>query len=418
MIPSPLRWIALIWVVLVLSACRADPPPLPPPTVTGLTIDAPTQWHAGEEIPLRVTAQAPDGTSLFLIAHGTFGSLPLAATFDNGEARLRLPAAQTRTAGIVDLLARAGDQSATARLELIPGEPVDPILPLVGPRSIRVGGEEWTMVVAIPMDAHANPVADGVEVIVRAQHPEDEIGGAPELQRTHTDHLFAWARIFSRTRAGRTLLAVNAGAAHSPERDVMEVPDLPIPFDLTAEPAQAEADGRRLVTITSTPLLDRYGNVLLDGVAALFIVQSEDGSRRAIPANVREGRLRTTIQAPAQADQLILYADVAGLRSRSIVVPFVAAAETDPLPLTLEEDAGGVTITVGPLLGALGQFSPDGAPVEFWVVDPNGEESRQILALENGYARLTLPTSRLLRGRYQITAWAGARTARMEWMAP
>jgi hypothetical protein len=413
MIRPALQWMALIGCVLVLTACRADPPP---PTVTALTIDAPAQWPAGEDLPLRVTAQAPDGTPVFLIAQGTFGSLPMTASLDNGQAHFRLPTAQSRAAGIVDLLARAGDQSATAQLELIPGQPVDPILPLVGPRSIRVGGEAWTMVIAIPMDAHANPVADGVEVIVRAQHAEDEITGAgPELQHTSTQHLFAWARIFSRTKAGRTLLAVNAGAAHSPERDVLEVPDLPLPFNLTADPTQAAADGRRLVTIISTPLQDRYGNVLLDGVAALLVVESEDGSRRAIPTVVRERRLRTTIQAPAQSDRLRIYADVAGVRSRSIIVPFVAAAEDDPLPLAVEESPGAVTFTVGPLLGALGQFSPDGAPVEFWIVDPNGDENRQILALENGYARLTLPASRLLRGRYQITAQAGSRTGSLEW---
>jgi hypothetical protein len=405
-------WLFAICSLWILCACAGDPI-APPAEVTALRVHAPLEAQAGERVPVSVYAAAPDGTPVLLAAHGSFEILPLTAPLYNGRADFVLPAAQTRSAGRVRLIARAGVQEATAHLLLHPGPPVDPILPLVGPRTIWVGGEDWTMLVAVPVDEFANPVADGTGVSVRAQHPVAP-GANPldglEIQSTSTRYLLAWTRIYSRNLAGRTFLSASAGDAFSPERDVMEIPGLPLPFRIYANPEILAADGRQLATISSETITDAYGNVLLDGTRVTLVGMTSDGSRRILPAVVQDGRIRATVQAAAEPGTLTLYADIGGVSSDTLTLSFIMPTNAAPIPIAREMSGGNIILTAGPLTGILDQFVPDGTEVTFYIVDPAGEESTQITFTENGYARLLLRQATLERGHYRVTASAGGRS--------
>ena len=69
----------------------------------------------------------------------------------------------------------------------------------------------WDPVV-VPADALGNPVANGVPVNLRANHPD----GSTQDQTRSVEHLLAWSRMTSGLVAGKTTVAVSSGDAHGP----------------------------------------------------------------------------------------------------------------------------------------------------------------------------------------------------------
>lgn len=407
------RWRRWRYALLffLLAACASTPEPEVEPVIHALTIDAPSQVSAGDPIPITVAADA-DGP-LFLLATGTFGSVPLTGTVTGGSATLQLDSVYSRHAGAVEFRARSGQAEAQAASTILPGPPVDPILPLVGPRSIVADGKHWTMLVAVPTDRYGNPMADGFPVTVRAQHPAPD-GGDPlaglEEKTTEAQRLFAWARIDSRTRAGRTFLSVNAGEAGSPERDVQEVPGLPLPFRLYAEPETAVADGRQTVAISSEQIRDQFDNLLLDGTSVQLLAESSDGSRRMIPTVTQDGRIYASLQSPGAPGTLTVRAQIVDVLSEPLTLRFTPGPAVRPISVTVELTGDFLVIRGGPLLGPIGQFIPDGTPVRFTITDPDGMPLEREAVAEFGYAQLALRRGELMLGEYRVEAAVGTGT--------
>jgi hypothetical protein len=414
----------LCFLSIGVTACdREEAAEAAPPSVaaTALRLDAPSQIAAGEALALRVYTTPPNATTpILLIAQGTFGFYPLRLTPDAGRAHFTIPPVQTRHAGIVTLRATADGVLATTTVEITPGPVADPVLPLVGPRSIVADGEHWTMAVTTPRDALGNPVAEGTTLTLYAQHPTaPELPPATglELIPTRTRNLLSWARIYSRTRAGRLLISATAGGGHSPERVVLEVPGPPLPFTLHAEPLTAPADGQQWIRLHSDQITDQYGNILLDGANATILAAMPPDAVRTLPATTVDGRIYTTLQAPARSGFMFVRAWIGGASSLPIMLTFTPGPAVTTIALQSAWRADGIELTAGPLVGDRGQFVPDGTEVTFTITGPIGlshdgalpqSRVRQIVApSEYGYATILVRTLTLLPGRYVVAAAAG-----------
>jgi len=392
----------------LLTACTRTNPPAPASEIRSISISAPVDTDAGEPISLVVRGDG-DGP-FFVLATGTFGSVPITGTLNGGAASLTLDSIYSSQAGAVTFFARADNAQAQATTTIRSGPPVDPILPLVGPRSIVADGAHWTMLVAVPIDRYGNPLADGFPVTIRAQHPvpegEDPLA-ALEVQTGQVERLFAWVRVYSRTKAGRTFLSVNAGDAASPERDVQEVPGTPVSFALYAVPAVAVADGRQTVEISSDQIRDRFGNLLLDGMNVQLLSDSADGSRRMIPTFTQDGRIYATLQSPDQPGELVLHALIDGVLSEPLSLRFTDGPAVQPFPVAMELTDTYLNLTAGPLLGPIDQFIPDGTTVYFTITDPDGVPIEAEAVAEYGYATLQLRREDLMVGAYRVKAVVG-----------
>jgi len=238
-----------------------------------------------------------------------------------------------------------------------------------------------------------------------------------EMIDIRTRHLLAWGRIYSRTRAGQMLISATSGGAHSPERAVMEVPGLPVPFALSADLISLPADGRQLVHIQSEQIVDRFGNVLLDGSNVTVLTSMANGDRRSLPAMTIDGRIYMTLQAPNQAGRMTVTAWIAGVSSRSLQLEFTPGPAVEPISLTVEIEAQEIVIVAGPLVGQLKQFIPDGTEVMFSLTGPDGTETSGRAPTNYGYATLRLTRSGLVAGTYTVAArvgtGAGQRTFRL-----
>ncbi|MCB0168958.1 MAG: hypothetical protein KDJ97_00275 [Anaerolineae bacterium] len=414
-----LRTTFYVLPTFLLLACTATPSPLilhP----SSLTLTAPRVATADQPVQVAITApDASDGTLVTLTAVGSYGAIPFSKPLTAGEVTFTLPPEFTRAAGLVTLSAAAGEAVARAELTLRPSPAAGQLPLMVGPRSIAANGRDKTMAVALPQDSYGNPLPDGVPVTFVVRHPARDIEktGRRQIITTTIQGGVAWAQPRSGTVAGDTTLAAYSGDSHSTALTFAETAGRPLPFTLHAERDNLPADGRQLALLTTSSLADVFGNPLPDGLAVAFLVTTADGSRRSIPAVTLNGRAQGQVQAPLHPGELTVQADLAGVLSDPLTLTFVAGPVVTDFPVTLWRFPDTLDISAGPLVGPLGQFVPDGTPVEFTLSGPDDVQSFNAPA-EFGHAVLTLRRANLLTGTYTVTVSAGAGQGRASFDGP
>ncbi|MEZ4865132.1 MAG: hypothetical protein R3C14_27700 [Caldilineaceae bacterium] len=421
--------VTLIGLSILFSACRTSYAATlrqigneqPQTSLRALTLHAPTEVQADAPVTITVSAiGANPQQPLYLTIVGTYGTTLLTGELANGIATFALPTSLTEQAGRFRLTAQSGTVRATSELVIQAGAPVEPLLALVGPRSITADTDHWAMLVAIPQDRYGNPVADDTAVTVRALHPAPTtstiVDNDLETLRVQTQYLLAAARIYGRTTAGAMLIAANSGNAHSAERMVRAVPGLPLPFTLRADAAHLIADGRQLVTIRTSALVDPFENLLLDGTIVTFWVQDENSTARSLPTQLVNGQAEIRLQAPSDPGTLTIQAQVLDSRSSPLTLHFTAGLAVAPIITQVISATEEIQLRAGPLLGLLSQYVPDGSIVTFELVHSSGAMYRVDALADGGFATGRLRRAALLPGAYQVTVQAGANRGQTAFM--
>ncbi|MBP1464903.1 hypothetical protein EYB53_004190 [Candidatus Chloroploca sp. M-50] len=417
MVRGLVRTILLFVMLVLLTGCTGRASDAEPQLAGALTVRTPAILPAGK--PLTVVAErldAPDGLEALLLAQGSYGPVLYRARFQGGRAEFHLPGEDTRVAGLVALTARAGAAEGHADLTITPGEVVAPLTALVGPRTIIADGAHWGTAAVIPFDSHGNPVAAGTPVEFYLVRPN----ARTETISTTVQHLVGWERVWSATVAGRTTVIVRVGQAHGHEASLTETPGWPVRFALSAPPRGLPADGRQLVALRTSPIVDRYGNQMLDGTLVTFVVEAPDSTLRLIPAYTINGVAEAYLQSPATPGRLTAYATLYGVKSLPLRLDFKPglAVGTIAVRASVDQKTGIVTLEAGPLLGNLGQLVPEGTEVRFTLAGPEGWTQTFTAATEDGWARLELWLADLVPGSYQVEVTVGANVGETQFTAP
>lgn len=370
---------------LALASVVAVQPATVPGGSGAVQIAAPAEVEAGTEVTVEVRAPlAADGTTAEVVVIAPYRTTVVAGTLRSGAAALPLPGDVTTAAGTVSLVAAVGQARAETNLLVIPGAAAEPVLPLVGARSIVADGADTAMVVAIPEDGYGNPLSDGTTVEFAIRRPDGGIGRQTAASR----HTLAWVWVTAQTTAGRSSVAASTGSSRGPAATLLEVPDRPHPFSLELLPrAPLDADGASWVAVRTGVLADAYGNVLLDGTAATFTVGRAGATKSIIETDVIDGRATALVPAPDAAGTLVVRAAVAGTHSAPLTVAFGSALGAGRIAAGASWDDGTLTAEAGPLLGPLGELIDDGTPVEL-VVDG---ATAATVPTTGGRVRFTVP---------------------------
>ncbi len=370
-------------------------------------MQVPALIKAGEPMSVVVGAtRASDGTQVTLFAQGSYGMRIYQAVFRRGEATFALPGSETQELGVVSLLAQVGTVQAFAYLTIQPAPPIEPLTPLVGARFIIADASHWSMTIVIPFDIFGNPIQEGTPVQIEALHPGDVL----DKKIVPISHLLAWRRVYSRTKAGRTVIAAQVAQIHGFEGTLLEVPGWPVPFSISAEPQPLPADGQLLTTLRSTIIRDKFGNMMPDGTIVMFIIEEPDGTRSFVPTYTIDGVATTSYQAPRVAGRMRMYATVLGVQSSAYTLIFTAGPAIGKFPVNVQNDPvdKAYLLNAGPLLGKLGQYIPDGTPVHFQLTSRTGRQYSLDGVSDAGYARVEIIKSLYAPGSYNIQASAGS----------
>ncbi len=396
------RRIGLLAAVAGLAAATVGlqtpaPPAAAEPAAETLSMVAPRSLHAGE--PLTVTVRGlPDGATAHLMATGALGFEEATGRAAAGAAHVQLVGPLTRQAGMVLLVASAGDSRAVARTTVVPSLPVGPVSAVVGARSIVADRQDQAMVVTTPLDAFGNAAADRTAVSWRWRRPAGQSSVVPGS----VDHLLAWAELPSGTRAGTGTVSATVGAAAGPATTLDEVAGPPVSVTLRREdPGPLLADGQQLAAVATKVLRDRYGNVEPDGTL-VELTWSGPGGRGQATAPTVAGVARFGVPTPTRPGVLRLRARCRGAATGK-ELRLRARPAVREIPARMLPTDDGLRIEVGPVLLVTGAYVADGVPVAIRVRGSGGE-SRATAVLRDGSATTTVLTP----------AGAGAPQARVE----
>ena len=416
--PKPTRRALMLVVALWFSALAwgcARPVDAPIPNhLSELRLSLPDAHAVGEPLTVRIEAAGLTDPLPAVLGFATSYGLKLySPTLQPGATKFVIPAEATTISGLADVRVQVGEISTQGTLEMVAGDAIEPITPLVGARSIIADGEHWAMTVLIPFDTFGNPVPTGTSAVISALHP----GNRLTTHEVETEHLLAWERIYSGTEAGRTTIAARVGNAAGPEKELLEIPDYPVSFPLFYEPENPLADGRQLLTLRTGVVQDEFGNIMLDGTLVNFIIETDDGLR-SIPVYTLDGIAEVPVQSPTTPQTFRVRASVFSTESYPLEIPFGYAAAVGTFPLGVELFDDALIVTAGPILGELGQYVPDGIEVTLTLRGTTGRVVEQNVVADAGYAVWKLRRTEIPPDEYQLHAETGNAVGEAEFVMP
>jgi len=329
---------------------------------TSIDITAVAEVTAGESIDVLVEAPVADRTDVSLGVFSALESTHLEAVAANGVARFGLESQLLDHEGRVTLVAQIGATRTVHDLIVRAGPVVDPVVPLVGPRTIVADGQDSTMIVVSPTDGFGNPLPDGTQVttqIVRAD------GGIETLTSVVVGGLAA-STLTADTTAGRVTITSQVDGRDGPANVVDQVAGRPVVFTVATRgtndsATQLFADGFTLVEVATSELRDPFGNLLPDGIVTTFRIESPDGVSFA-PATVQNGSAATTIESPDRPGAIVVSASTSGTTSTPLTLDFQPAVQS--LPVTSRTAVDGTPVVqLGPVITVRGGYPADGTAV-------------------------------------------------------
>jgi hypothetical protein len=377
----PTALVALVVVGLYFLLRPSPPPPAVIRRADAYTISAPAEIGAGERFMIAIDGIEISESLLYVDVVSPWGSRRLEAVPVEGKAVLEVPNDIVEQSGTLRLVAHTSIGEATTTLMVNPGEVVDRMTPLAGPRSVVADTKDWTMVVLLPRDRFGNIVAEGTPTTLRARRPN----GDEEAYDAEVRNLLTWMRVFSGTLAGRTTVRADVGGQTGAEIEVLEVAGPPVPFELRGPELDGRADGRTLVTIETEQLRDQYDNVLPDGTSVVFRTTGSTG-REVQVASTIGGRATVRIESPTVAGDVTIQAHVGEVLSEALVVKF--NGDVSRLDLVATYNPAGTRVEVGPVLSVLGGFVPDGTQVTI-----RSSMDEVTTSIDDGRATVTIATA-------------------------
>ncbi|NNE73879.1 MAG: hypothetical protein HKN26_09460 [Acidimicrobiales bacterium] len=375
---TALRWLLASVLVIVIAIVvlvgvdrRRTTAPLPS-SATVIELSGPVESVAGE--PISMTLRTSETVSVAVLSVRSGPSLhTLTVPVTEGRGVAPLPTAAVATAGRLTVMTASG---IVHEIDIAPAEIVAPINPLVGPHSIVADGADRTLAIVLPRDRFGNAVADGTVVNFRRDRLSDSV--PLDTAATETAGGIAWQFFTAGTEAGTSDVWASAAGQDGPVVSFEEVPGRAAAVDVRPLAATPTADGRSVVSISTEPIADAFGNLVLDGTEGHFRIGSAAGVSM-VPGVVVSGRLRAEWTVPAQPGRVSLVAEVHG-RTSSIEWVWFATAVAD-VPTSVRAHPDGVEVRIGPVRNADGAFVADGTTVEI---------GARKVALHDGVAQLVL----------------------------
>ncbi len=361
---------------------------------TDISIEVATSFGAGEAIEGQVIFSSnPQEASLILeTSLGAF-SQDLDASSGVGEFSFEGTRA---TAGQIRLVVISSLGTTSATVEVIAGDPVEVLPSFVGQRTIQVGGRQDSMVVVIPIDAYANPVADGTPVVFEILRPT----GQSTQTRDQVSDLLAYHVFDSESIAAYSTVISNSGESVSANQRVLEVPASAAQVEIVPlATALPNADGFSVTSVNTATLLDQFDNRLLDGQSASALLSGPAGSSR-FSAQIINGIASFPIPAPSLPGTYSLSISVGSTVSDTVELEFNPAVTDFDVELTSQTNV----LTIGPVSNVSGSLVVDGTPVIIKLED--GTE--RAVQLVDGLAALELtevvPTEVIILGQSEVVS--------------
>jgi hypothetical protein len=310
----------------------------------------------------------------------------------DGASKVCLLDSVTQQTGLIDIYLNCNKQAIGRQSVMInPLAAAEPLEMYLGSKSITAdGGIHWSMITAVPVDSLTNPVQSGTSVLFDLYRPN----GEQKLIETSTEHLVAFHKIYSGFKTGKTIVGGRVNKALGQEKSLMEEPGYPTDFVIKSAGFYPYADNRQFSKIETSVITDKFGNKVADGTLINFLVTDVLSLKRRLNAYTIDGVAILNLQNPILPGEIVINAFVfSDVISNEIRLNFKETIKEIPVKF----DRGKQVLIIGPLLGPLEQYIPDGSEIVVKIKPINKNFS---VVLLNGYTKIK--TADLPNGLYEI----------------
>ena len=224
---------------------------------------------AGTEVAL--TFSTEDGKSPLLFINNSYGSTLISPKKKETKLIFIIPSVFSKKAGILNWsLIYEGKYQLKNSIEILPNIATKTTIEsYLGPRSIQAGKRDYSMFVIIPTDIYDNPLPENTSVKINEQFL-DNITSTEEK----TKNLIAWNTIMAKEKAGSILVSSSCKTTNSNELTTVIYPSNPTNFLISFNRNHNFADGNQITEITTSKILDEFGNTISDGTIVEFNIEN------------------------------------------------------------------------------------------------------------------------------------------------
>jgi hypothetical protein len=386
----------VLLLVVVVTGCRSAP-------VTDGVQQRPVLIEVAKEIgagePAVVTVRGEGDRTVELVWRDGYATRQFSVEMRAGVGTLEI--GDTETAGVATITV----EGVVADINIAAGHAIEPIIPLVAPKTIVVGSDETSMGVVVPFDTFGNLVQSGTPITFTVRRSN----GAQTRMPTTVQNGVGWRAIGSGRLAGETSIVAEVGTASSTRARLNEVPNEARQIELVNVERMLMADGRTRIPLQTEPLRDRFGNLLTDGALVEFVVAGLQSTAR-LSGVVIGGIAETTLLAPTEPQTVSVTARIGAVESAPLTLAFKPFVAPFAITLVADEAQNGLIVTSDTLQN--GAIVPDRTAGKILVVR-DGILVRQISAeTVQGRISQTIYFTDALNGTYTIYLTVGGRTAK------
>lgn len=346
-----------------------------PSSLTAKLVSISEVLEVGKQLELQFNLTG-DGIPLFLLEN-SYGPKIFKPEIVDRIAKFVIPEKHTRQSGQYDWKLLAHSKIlVSGSFQLRPKGEAHTIETYFGPRSIRAGGNDYSMLVAIPTDIFDNPISDSTQVAIAQQMDNETI-----LHQTTLSDGFAWKLLFSGKKTGRMLAGASTSGARSKELASMISPSNATDFTIAYDRVHEFADGNQVIDFRTSVIQDEFGNTISDGTFVNFMVQNKNGIKLRTSGTTIAGVATGRMLHPTEADKWQVTAFVSGEAQSNTIAANFKATVTD---FETHFSKNNRQILVGPILGFMQQLIPDGLEIQLDIYN----EKADLIETKTKYSRL------------------------------
>ena len=311
---------------------------------------------AGTEVALTFSSENDKSPLLFI--NNSYGSTLISPNKKNTKLVFIIPSVFSKKAGILNWsLIYDGKTQLKNSIEILPNIATKTLIEsYLGPRSIQAGNRDYSMLVVIPTDKFDNPLSENTSVKINEQFL-DNITSTEEK----TKNLIAWKNIMAKEKAGSILVSSSYITTNSNELTTVIYPSNPTNFVISFNRNHSFADGNQITELTTSKLLDEFGNTISDGTIVEFNIVTTENTILKTRATTINGFAKAKILHPDSKDSWKVKGFVNGLaESNTITINY------EPIITNFDVSfsKNNRKIKVGPIESFMNQLIPDGALVK------------------------------------------------------
>jgi len=354
-----------------------------------------SNFVAGDTICLKFSIQ--NTTSVQLVIKNTLGQSLLSSEDYKKITKFCLPPSFSKLAGrLYWFLIEKGKELDSGSILIKQATTTVFMESYFGPRQLSAGEEDYSMLVHIPTDLYDNVLPNGTEVKVNTEFLDVFDSIIIPMEK----HI-AWINIGTTNQSGRIIVSSQCHNFTSAQLVTKIYPAMPVNFTISSNRHHSFADGNEILELSTSKMLDIYGNTIVDGTLITFSIKDALGILTSAVASTINGVATAHVLHPEQPTNWNITAYVAGaVKSNNLSLSFQAAV-TD---YEIFYDNKSKLLGIGPILSFIDQKVADGFGVFVRIrSEENFVNEEKFLFTKNGETTVSLEEMFYPNGSYTIT---------------